>query len=122
MSTRQLSRRVLVVDDDDDTRALMAMLVSALRPAAQVRTAANGRIGLALAVAWWPDLVITDIDMPLLSGIEAALQMRTELAGRALRIVAATGNPTWRTDPMALAVFDLVLLKPLDVETVRSLL
>ena len=114
--------RVLLIDDHPDVAELMALLVRAACPAAATRVALDGCAGLELASAWWPHLVITDIDMPLLSGIEAALQMRTLLAECPPLIVAVTGNPRWREEPMAIAVFDAVLVKPIDFQVLEPYL
>lgn len=58
--------KILVVDDDEGTLAWMAV---ALQSAGhEVRTAAGGRAALAIAHAWTPDLVLTDIFMPEIDG------------------------------------------------------
>ncbi|MBT8469578.1 MAG: response regulator, partial [Deltaproteobacteria bacterium] len=59
--------RVLVVDDTADMRRY---LLSLLRDDYEVQTAKNGREGLEVAKAWDPDLVISDVMMPLMSGSE----------------------------------------------------
>src|SRR5947209_16953500 len=58
--------RVLVVDDDDDIRVLVATLLE--RIGAVVRQAPDGREGLREFHAWRPDLVILDINMPGMNG------------------------------------------------------
>jgi len=58
--------RVLVIDDDDDIRVLVATLLE--RTGATVRQAPNGREGLREFHAWRPDLVILDVSMPELDG------------------------------------------------------
>jgi len=58
--------RVLVVDDDDDIRVLVATLLE--RIGAVVRQAPDGREGLREFHAWRPDLVILDINMPGMDG------------------------------------------------------
>ncbi|MBT8482261.1 MAG: response regulator [Myxococcales bacterium] len=59
--------RVLIVDDTADMRRY---LLSLLREEYDVKTAKNGAEGLALAKDWDPDLVISDVMMPLMSGSE----------------------------------------------------
>jgi DNA-binding response OmpR family regulator len=58
--------RVLVVDDDDDIRALVRTLLE--RGGIVVRDAPNGREGLREFHAWRPDLVVLDVSMPELDG------------------------------------------------------
>ena len=64
---------VLIVDDDDDIRSLVSMLVG--MAGHSVREAANGREGLEAVVENRPDLVLLDVEMPILSGPEMACEM-----------------------------------------------
>jgi len=57
--------RVLVVDDNPDMRRY---LLSLLRDEYQVKTAKNGADGLLMTKEWDPDLVMSDVMMPLMSG------------------------------------------------------
>jgi CheY-like chemotaxis protein len=66
--------KILVVDDSDDTREMMAKLLEL--EAFTVITAEDGRAGLSVAEAEQPDLIITDINMPNLNGIEMIRQIR----------------------------------------------
>ena len=61
--------RILVVDDDDDIRGLVRTLLE--RAGHEVSDAADGREGLRELYAGSPDLVILDVAMPVLDGIEA---------------------------------------------------
>jgi sigma-B regulation protein RsbU (phosphoserine phosphatase) len=54
----------------DDTVDMRRYLLSLLRDEYDVKTAKNGAEGLAVAKAWEPDLVISDVMMPLMSGSE----------------------------------------------------
>ena len=59
--------RVLVVDDNSDMRRY---LLSLLRNEYEVKTAGNGADGLLMTKEWDPDLVVSDVMMPLMSGSE----------------------------------------------------
>ena len=71
---------ILVVEDNPDMRRLLAHLIG---QEFRVRTARNGREGLALVHERAPDAVLTDVMMPEMSGIElcAAIKRDPELAG-----------------------------------------
>ena len=71
---------ILVVEDNPDMRRLLAHLIG---QEFRVRTARNGREGLALVRERAPDVVLTDVMMPEMSGIElcAAIKRDPELAG-----------------------------------------
>jgi len=64
------SPRVLVVDDDPAALALVEMLVQEAFPAAVVATARNGFEGLQAMGRMTPDILVTDIVMPHIDGLE----------------------------------------------------
>lgn len=66
--------RVLVVDDTADMRRY---LVSLLRDEYDVKTAKNGAEGLVVTKAWDPDLVVSDVMMPLMSGPDLCRAIKT---------------------------------------------
>ena len=66
--------KILVVDDSNDTREMMVKLLEL--EAFTVVTAQDGSAGLNVAAAELPDLIITDINMPNLNGIEMIRQLR----------------------------------------------
>ncbi len=68
--------KILVVDDEPQiTRVLRTSLASR---GYEVRSANDGESGLDLFAAWQPDLVITDLSMPNMSGIELCRALRTK--------------------------------------------
>jgi CheY-like chemotaxis protein len=79
---------ILIVDDDE---AILRMMTRMLRPAGHdVVTAADGREGLKLVAQRRPDLVITDIIMPEMEGIETIMELRRVAPG--IKIVAMSGS------------------------------
>ena len=69
-----MQSKILVVDDSDDTREMMAKLLEL--ESFTVVTAEDGSAGLTLANAEMPDLIITDINMPNMNGIEMIKRLR----------------------------------------------
>jgi DNA-binding NarL/FixJ family response regulator len=80
--------RVLVVDDDDLFARTIAELISAEDDFELVGRAANGREGVDLVLAQRPDLVVMDVHMPLLGGLEAAKRLQELEAGAAVLLVS----------------------------------
>jgi CheY-like chemotaxis protein len=81
---------VLVVDDVEGVRDLIALV---LRDAGfVVRTAANGLEGLLAAYEMKPDVIVMDLMMPVLNGLEATRLIKATHATRESRVIAYTGN------------------------------
>ena len=81
---------VLVVDDIQDVRDLVALV---LRNAGfVVRTAVNGLEALLTAYEMRPDVIVMDLTMPVLNGIEATRLIKASEAMRASKVIAHTGD------------------------------
>jgi len=77
--------RVLIVDDLPDNRAPLRALLDGLNPqppVLAVREAADGREAVALWEQWQPQVVFMDMRMPVMSGEEAARQIKARMAAR----------------------------------------
>jgi DNA-binding NarL/FixJ family response regulator len=72
--------RIVLVDDHALVRAGMRALLESIEGAIVIAEASNGRDAVALAKAHQPDLVVMDISMRELNGIEATVQIRSECA------------------------------------------
>ena len=108
-------RRILVVDDSPTERLALTELLT--REGYQVLTAENGEQALALARAELPDLVLMDVMMPLMDGLEATRTIRAMQRPDAatIPIVAMTAN-TFSEDEQRSreAGMNLFLNKPVD--------
>jgi CheY-like chemotaxis protein len=83
-----VARRVLVVDDDPQLLDLLQSLLEGL--GFEVLTAADGRAALAAVTASAPDLLITDLVMPDMEGIQLLREIsRTQ---RGVRTIVMSGN------------------------------
>lgn len=83
---------ILIVDDSDDTREMMAKLLEL--ETFTVFTAEDGNIGLKVAAEQHPNLIITDINMPNMNGIEMIRQLRSQpgLERVPIMTITAYGN------------------------------
>ena len=80
---------VLVVEDNPD---MVELLATGLRlDGHDVRTANDGAEGLLLAAEHAPQVVVLDVGLPTLEGVELARALR-QMHGRAVRLIAYTGN------------------------------
>ena len=69
-----MSKKVLIVDDERLLHAMMKPVFSA--HGFEVVSAMTGEEGLALAASEKPDLIILDLDMPIMNGFEACKRIR----------------------------------------------
>jgi two-component system, cell cycle response regulator DivK len=109
--TEQRSRgnAVLVVDDYGEIRDVIAEV---LRNAGfVVRTAANGLEALLVAYEMRPAVIVMDMAMPVLDGIEATRLIKSTEATRPARVIAYTGDPSL-DDSLVQTLFAAVVKKP----------
>lgn len=114
-------RRILVVDDNVDLTQTLKMLLEALGH--EVYSAYEGRSGLDMARRFLPDVVILDIGLPGMNGLDVARQLRTEFPRREFLLIALTGYGRVQDCRRSRqAGFDHHLVKPLDIGRLQSLL
>ncbi len=83
-------RRVLVADDVAANRLVLKQMLG--RIGFDVRSADDGRQALELFSAWRPDLVLMDIRMPVMDGLDAIRSIRARESGSRIPIVAITAS------------------------------
>jgi signal transduction histidine kinase/DNA-binding NarL/FixJ family response regulator len=116
------AQRVLVVEDTEASREVLAEMLS--RDGHAARLAADGLEGVARAEETPFDLILMDIDMPRLDGIEATRRIRAGGGPNArTRIVALTAHYSEATGHrLDAAGIDAIVTKPLSREALRRLL
>ncbi len=113
-------RRILVVDDDPGIRALCAAVLGA--EGYEVTEAADGREGLTRALSDEPDLVLLDVNMPILDGYQLAAALREGERTRHLPVVFVTGEPEPEVEGHAYAVGALgFFAKPFEPSALAEL-
>jgi CheY-like chemotaxis protein len=115
------ARRVLVADDNRDAADTLAMLIEF--EGHSVMLAYDGAAALEAFGRFNPDIVLLDLGMPRLSGIEVAQRIRAAESGTHAMLVAITGWGQSGDRARTLAAgFDHHLTKPVDVGRLRELL
>lgn len=111
-----MSARILVVEDDPVSLELMAYLLTAFGHS--VLRAADGAEALRLARRELPDLVLCDNQLPVLSGVEVARELKSDAATRGIPLVSVTAAAMPGDRQRLLeAGFDGYLAKPITPET-----
>jgi two-component system, cell cycle response regulator DivK len=90
-----MSKRILVVEDQKDLRAILRDLLTASD--FEVIEAADGRAGVEKAQSERPDLILMDIQLPVLDGYEAMGQIRSD-AGLAKTPIIAVSSFAMKGD------------------------
>lgn len=103
---------ILIVDDDPQLRQSFEKLLSG--EGHKVRTAPSGEVGLSLVGRDTPDLVIMDVRLPGMSGLETFLAMRRIEPKLPVIIMTAFGTTETAIEATKLGAFEYVL-KPFDV-------
>jgi CheY-like chemotaxis protein len=108
--------RILYVEDNDDNAFMLKMRFD-LDGDHEVVIATNGRQGLGLAHAEQPDLILMDIDLPDMSGLDAVSRLRRDPATSGIPIIAVTAHAMAGDREKALAAgCDEFDTKPVDFE------
>ena len=108
--------RILYVEDNDDNVYMLKMRFELLE-GFEVLVAENGEVGCNVAIAKLPDLILMDLDLPVVDGWEAARRLKSNAATSAIPIIALTAHAMAGSREKALAAgcddFDT---KPVDFD------
>jgi CheY-like chemotaxis protein len=114
---------VLVVDDERSIRAAAAGAVDEL--GCGFISASDGEEGLALALLYRPELILTDAFMPKLDGREMALRVRREPDLSSTKIIVMTSlykGRKYRAEAISRFEADDLVEKPLEYDQLRAIL
>lgn len=116
-----LSMRVLVVDDSADAALSMAMLLQVL--GCETATAGDGGEALRMAESFRPEVVLLDIGLPDISGLEVAKRIAGAAWGAGMTLIALTGwSKSADKDRSRDAGCKHHLVKPVDPDELTRLL
>jgi CheY-like chemotaxis protein len=122
MSDIKSRAKVLCVDDDHGQRLLLSFLLE--RQGLEVRTANDGKEGVAIAQTWLPDLILMDLMMPGMDGFEATQILRADARTTHIPILALTAFGEEKMQSKARAVgmngFVLKTILPADLQDVLA--
>jgi CheY-like chemotaxis protein len=93
-------KRILIVDDDAQIREVFGALLEAT--GYQVQTAEHALAAVASIVRASPDVILVDIRMPIVDGIELVRELKTHPDSRNIPVIAVTGHDSQETREAAL--------------------
>jgi CheY-like chemotaxis protein len=113
-------RRVLLVDDDDDSRELCAEYLGAA--GFEVVQAENGAEGIETAIRRKPDLVVMDLEMPVMGGLEAIERLRDDARTRAIPVIVLGATGDVDHAKVMRAGCDTCLVKPCEPDDLEGII
>ncbi len=117
-SNSETTSRILIVEDNADLRAY---LHSALKDNYHVHEAPNGELGIAIARTEVPDLIISDLMMPKVNGLELCRKLKTEESTSHIPIILLTAkaDADARLEGFDVGADDYIP-KPFDIRELES--
>ena len=113
---------ILVAEDSDDIRLVLRLMLE--HKGHRVAEATNGREAVEAATRAHPDLILMDLNMPVMDGIAATCYLRGQPETSEVPIIAVTAHcadPSWRTRAMAAGCVQCIG-KPVDFELLDALI
>ena len=112
--------KILIVDDNHDLSAMLSMLLEMHNH--ETRTAADGYAGIDAAREWKPNVILLDIGLPGVSGLEVAQTLRAELGSETLMIALTGYGRESDIEQTRQAGFDGHLIKPFEYSQLEKFL
>jgi len=113
-------KRILVVEDRDDSRTILVTILQRFCGYETIE-AANGKEAIEKAVAEKPDLILMDLDLPEISGIDAARAVKENPETAHIPIIAQTAwsSRQWKSKVLQVGMVDY-LEKPVSLELIKA--
>jgi two-component system cell cycle response regulator DivK len=109
-----MAKTILIVEDEPRNLKLLRDLLQ--RFGHETMEAADGEQGIALAKTAQPDLILMDIMMPKMDGLEATRIIKTDIKTKHIPIIALTSNAMKGDKERTLEVgCDMYIAKPVDI-------
>jgi two-component system response regulator MprA len=108
-------KKVLVVEDHHDTSFLLCRLLK--MEGYEVEHAIDGMVGYNATASSAPDLIVTDIQMPRMDGIEMIKRIRESQGGKRIPIIVMSAYGQRRITDALEAGADGIVEKPIDLDS-----
>src|ERR1700723_2605865 len=111
--------KILIVEDEENERSGLAEIVTSW--GFRVETARDGAEGLEKATQWSPSIVVTDLKMPRMGGLELLGHLAEQAQTIAVILVTAHGTIDSAVQAMRMGAYDYIT-KPIDTNRLRTIL
>lgn len=104
--------QILLVEDNADLRVYLSDI---LRPEFNIRESANGKKGLEMAIQYIPDLIVSDLMMPVMDGREMCRKLKSDIRTNHIPVIILTARADRRSKLEGLDIgADDYIIKPFD--------
>src|SRR5579872_4990880 len=114
-----MQEKVLIVEDEENARSGLAELVSSW--GYRTDTAKDGLDALDKVMVWAPSIVVTDLKMPRMDGMELLQRLADQAEPMAVVVLTAQGTIDSAVDAMKMGAYDYIQ-KPVDPTRLRAIL
>lgn len=123
IETEHLNMKILIAEDNAINMLLIKTILKALFPKAQLLECINGEQAITKFVELKPDLILMDIQMPLLNGIEATERIRALDPNSKIPIIALTAGTLKEERDLCLSSgMNDFISKPIVKETIKEVI
>src|SRR6201984_1237428 len=120
MSNTSMSQeKVLIMEDEENERTGLAEVVSAW--GSRVETAVDGYEGWEKVPQWTPPIIVTDLKMPRVSGMELLERLADQTHAMAVIVMTAQGTIDSAVQAMRMGAYDYIT-KPIDTTRLHTIL
>ena len=112
--------KILIADDEQIEREILTDIICRrMEHEAEVRTAENGRRAVEIAALWGADIVLMDIEMPGINGLDAVRQIMAQRPSTKVLFITAYSLFQYAHEAVRLGACDYIL-KPVDADNVEQ--
>lgn len=112
--------KILIADDEHIEREILTDIICRrMEHEAEVRTAENGRRAVEIATLWGADIVLMDIEMPGVNGLDAVRQIMAQRPATKVLFITAYSLFQYAHEAVRLGACDYIL-KPVDADNVEQ--
>lgn len=106
-----MKHRILIIDDEKNIREIFSLLLE--EQGYSIQTAENGKEGLRKAKGFFPDVILLDMNLPDISGLEVLSKVKDAIPSTEVIIITAFGTIKTAVEATKLGAYDY-LEKPVD--------
>ena len=115
-------KKVLIAEDEAFNRIVLQDMLELIYPGSAVKIVENGQEALRIISEGWPDVVLSDIDMPQMSGVELVKAVRNDLKSAVPMVCITAFAITGDRESLLMQGYDAYVSKPIEIAELENTL